>query len=167
MDSYDHLKAALLRRLSPDTEEDRLAAREQLSRRRFRTERESLDELARDLETLLDRASPNLPAEVRDTELRYHLISSLSEKVALQLKILPVTNFARTVSKARELCLIYSRAAATESVSQVHSNEDSRLKKMEESFTKPFRTTGSSQYPSPRFTPLFQLWEARPHIKEL
>jgi len=53
MNSYDHLKAALLQRLSPDTEEDRLATRE-LSRRRVRTERESIEELARDLETLLD-----------------------------------------------------------------------------------------------------------------
>jgi len=70
---------------------------------------------------------------VRDTELQYHLISFLPEKVALQLKLLPVTNFASTVSKARELCLIYSRAATTKSVSQVHSNEDSQLEKMEES----------------------------------
>ena len=34
-DTYDHLKGALLRRLSPDTEEDCLAAREQLSRRKL------------------------------------------------------------------------------------------------------------------------------------
>ena len=56
-DSYEHLKAALLRRLSPDTEEDRLAARERLSVRKFRDGAESIDELARELERLLDRAS--------------------------------------------------------------------------------------------------------------
>jgi len=46
-DSYDHLKAALL---SPDTEEDHLTAREQLSRRKLREGGESIDELAHDLE---------------------------------------------------------------------------------------------------------------------
>lgn len=132
MDTYDHLKAALLKRLSPDTEEDRLAAREQLSRRKFRAERESIDELARDLEKLLDKASPNLPAAIRDRELRYHLMSSLPEKVAFQLKLLAVTDFAGTISKARELCLIYDRTAVTESVNQIQSREDTRIKQMEE-----------------------------------
>ena len=119
LDTYDHLKTALRERLNPDTEEDRLAAREQLVKRKLRVEAESIDELARDLERLLDRASPNLPAEVRDTELRYHLISALPDKVALQIKLLPVTNFVRTMSKARELCLIYDRAAVTESLNQL------------------------------------------------
>ena len=132
LDTYDHLKAALLGCLSPDTEEDRLAAREQLTRRKFRVEAESIDELARDLERLLDRASPNLPAEVRDTELRYHLISALPDKVALQIKLLPVTNFVNTMSKARELCLIYGRAAMTESVNHLQSTEDAQIKRMEE-----------------------------------
>lgn len=54
---------------------------------------ESLDELARDLGRLLDRAFLNLPAETRDTELRYHLISTLPDKIVLQLKLLPVANF--------------------------------------------------------------------------
>ena len=35
-DSYEHLKAAILKRLCPDTEEDRIVAREKLSRRRLR-----------------------------------------------------------------------------------------------------------------------------------
>ena len=68
-DTYEHLKEALMNRLSPDTDEDRLSAREALSRRRLREDRESIDELARDLERLLDKASPGLPAEIRDTEL--------------------------------------------------------------------------------------------------
>ena len=111
-DTYDHLKAALLLRLSPDTDEDRMAARERLSARKFREGGESVDELARDLERLLDRASPGLPANVRDTELRFHLINALPENVAFQLKLLPKKPFAETISKARELCLIYSRADA-------------------------------------------------------
>lgn len=58
-------EAALLEPLNSDTEEDRLtariAAREQLTRTKFRAEAASIDELARDLERLpLDRASPNL-----------------------------------------------------------------------------------------------------------
>jgi len=60
-DSYDHLKTALLKRLSPDTEEDHLAALEQLSRRKLCEGRESMDELAGDFERLLDKASQGLP----------------------------------------------------------------------------------------------------------
>ena len=76
-DTYDHLKKALLDRLNPDTDEDRLSARDALSRRRLREDRESVDELARDIEKLLDKASPGLPPDVRDTELRFHLSSAL------------------------------------------------------------------------------------------
>ena len=54
-DTYDHLKAALLLRLSLDTDEDRMAARERLSVRKFRDQGESIDELACDLECMLDR----------------------------------------------------------------------------------------------------------------
>jgi len=35
MDTYDHLKAAILFRLSPDTDEDRKATQERLSVRKF------------------------------------------------------------------------------------------------------------------------------------
>ena len=131
-DSYEHLKAALLRRLSPDTEEDRLAARERLSVRRFRDGAESIDELARKLERLLDRASPGLLENVRDTELRFHLINSLPEKVAFQLKLLPKVSFADTISKAREVCLIYNRADAAKLVNQVQDTvATTRLDRME------------------------------------
>ena len=131
-DTYDHLKGALLRLFSPDTEEDRLAAREQLSRRKLQEGRESIDEVARDLEKLLDKSSPGLPAAIRDTELRYHLINSLPERIAFQLKLLPKTNFVETIAKARELCLIYSRTNTSESVNQIqHDKEATRLDQME------------------------------------
>ena len=131
-DTYAHLKSALLQRLCPDTEEDRLAAREQLSKRKLQEGRESIDEVARDLEKLLDKACPGLPAEIRDTELRYHLINSLPERIALQLKLLPKVNFMETISKARELHLIYSRTNTTESVNPIrHNEEDTRLNQME------------------------------------
>ena len=113
IDSYDHLKTALLKWLSPDTEEDRLTAREQLSRRKLHEGRESIDELVRDLERLLDKASPGLPAELRDSELYFHLMNFLPERVAFQLKLLPKGTFVHTIAKARELCLIYSRSDAT------------------------------------------------------
>ena len=66
MDTYDHPKTELLGCLSPDTKEDRLTAHKQLLRRKFRAEGESIDKLACDLEKLLDRASSDLPAEIRD-----------------------------------------------------------------------------------------------------
>ena len=87
--TYDHLKEALLQCLSPDTEEDCLAAREQLSRRKPQEGRESIDEVARDLENLLDRYSPGLPTTISYMELRYDLINSLPEQIAFQLKLLP------------------------------------------------------------------------------
>ena len=60
--------------------EDRVSAREQLSQRRLHEERERVNELARDLERLLDKASPDLPAEVRNKELKFHLMNALPDK---------------------------------------------------------------------------------------
>ena len=97
-DTYDNLKKALLDRLSPDTDEDRLSARDALSRRRLGEDRESIDELAGDIEKMLDKASPGLPAEIRDTELRYHLTSALPDKIAFQLKLLPKQDYCQTIS---------------------------------------------------------------------
>ena len=61
-DMYAHLKTALLQCLSPDTEEDHLVARELLSKRKLPEGKESIDEVARDLEELLDKASPGPPS---------------------------------------------------------------------------------------------------------
>ena len=76
-DTYEHLKEALLSRLSLDTEEDRQNARESLSGRKLCDNQESVDELTRDLERLHDKASPGLPAINRDAELRYYLLNAL------------------------------------------------------------------------------------------
>ena len=130
-DTYDNLKKALLDRLSPDTDEDRLSARDALSRRHLREDRESIDELARDIEKMLDKASPGLPAEIRDTELRYHLTSALPDKIAFQLKLLLKQDYRQTISKARELLLIYQ--LSTNSVSQINTSPgDERLDRLEE-----------------------------------
>ena len=132
LDTYEHLKDAILKRLCPDTEEDRVVARERLSQRRLR-EGESVDELARDIEKLLEQASPGLPNEVKNSELRFHLINSLPERVSLQLKVQPKVSYAETIAKARELCLIYERTEGPECINQVQSKqEDTRLQKLEE-----------------------------------
>ena len=73
------------------------------------TQGESIDELARDLEKLLEQASPELPAEIRDSELRFYLINSLPEQVSLQLKLQPKVSYVETIAKARELRLIYDK----------------------------------------------------------
>ena len=109
-DTYDHQKAALLAKLSPDTDEHRLSARERLASRRLREGRESIDELARDIERLLDQASPGLPGDLKDKELKYHLMNALPEKVSFQLKLLPTQGYISTIAKATELLLIYQRA---------------------------------------------------------
>ena len=81
-DTYAHLKAALLAQLSPDTDEERLRARDELARMQLREDVESVDELARDLEKLLERASPDLPQATKSTELRFHLTNALPEKIS-------------------------------------------------------------------------------------
>ena len=78
-----------------------------------------MDELARDLERWLDRATPEIPANVTDTKLRFHLINLLLEKVAFQLMLLPKATFAETMAKAREVCLIYSQVDEAKVVNQV------------------------------------------------
>ena len=80
---------------------------EQLSQRRLHKERESVDELARDLECLLGKASPDLPAEEKNKELKFHLLNALPDKVPLQLKLLLPQMYALTFLKATELFLIY------------------------------------------------------------
>lgn len=134
IDTYEHLKEALLRSLSPDTEEDRQTAHDELGCRKLREGQESVDELARDIEKLLDRASPGLPADSRNAELRYHLLNALPDKVTLQLKLLPKVDYPETISKARELLLIFRRAEMpTTAVNQVQTNfNEDRLKGVEE-----------------------------------
>ena len=69
---------------------------------------------------------------MRDTELRFHLINSLPEKIALQLKLLPKKPFTETISKVRELCLIYSRADTAKNVNHVENTvTTNRLDRME------------------------------------
>ena len=130
-DTYEHLKAAILKRLCPDTEEDRIVAREKLSRRRLR-EGESVDEIAREVEKLLDQASPGLPEELRESELRFYLINALPDKVSLQLKLQPKCSYADTIARSKELLLIYGRVDTVERVNQVQTKDDQRLQKLEE-----------------------------------
>ena len=52
-DTYQHLKEAMLARLCPDTEEDRMVSLERLSKKQLR-ENESVDELACNIEKLFD-----------------------------------------------------------------------------------------------------------------
>jgi len=133
-DSYAHLKAALLTKLSPDTDEHRLSARERLANRRLREGSESIDELARDIERLLDQASPGLPGDLKDKELKYHLMNALPEKVSFQLKLLPAQGYIPTIAKATELLLIYQRAESRDSLAQIGqaTTTDNRLNKLEE-----------------------------------
>ena len=100
-DTYAHLKAALLEQLSPDTDEEKLRAQDEMVRRRFKEDLDSVDELARDLERLLEKASPDLPTAIRFMELRFYLINALPKKVSFQLKVLVKGNYHEMISKAK------------------------------------------------------------------
>ena len=132
-DTYAHLKEALLSRLSPDTEEDRQSARDELGRRKLRENQESIDELARDIEKLFDSASPGLPDANRQAELRYHLLNALPEKITFQLKLMPQLSYHETISKARELLLLFHRTDTATAVNHLQtSHGEDRLRGVEE-----------------------------------
>ena len=83
------LKGAIISRLNLDTDKDCLAAHEQLSRRYYRERGESIDELVWDIKKLLDWSSPRLPAEVHDSELRFHLIVPCLKKLSSNWNLYP------------------------------------------------------------------------------
>ena len=92
---------------------------------------ESVDKLTHDLERLLDKALPGLPAEIRDRELKYHLMNTLPEKILLQLKLLPTHTYTQMISKATELLLIYQRVDKEDGhIQQINPKED-RLDRLE------------------------------------
>ena len=134
LDTYEHLKDAILKCLCPYTEEDRVVPRKCLSQRHL-CEGESVDELARDIEKLLEQASPGLPNKVKNSELRFHLINSLPERVSLQLKVQPKVSYAETIVKARELCLIYERTEGPECINQVQSKQEETIQTISEQLT--------------------------------
>lgn len=95
---YEHLKTALLAWLSQNTvERDLLHVKNLRNHRRFVEGRESIDEMACCIKRLLDKASPGLLANVHDSELQYHLINALLDKVLLQLKLLPQEGYQQTI----------------------------------------------------------------------
>ena len=120
-----------MQRLCPDTEEDRLVAHEKLSRRRLQ-EGKSIDELARDVEKLLDQASPGLPEELCESELWFNLINALPQKVSFQLKVQPKRSYVETIARGKELLLIYSRAETQQHVNQVQTKDNQQLQRLEE-----------------------------------
>ena len=77
---------------------------------------------------MLDKSSPGLLAEIRETELRFHLINSFPDKVAFQLKLSLKGSYAETILKARELVLIYSRIEKSDPVSLIQP-ESAMLRK--------------------------------------
>ena len=124
MGSYANLKKVLLSKICSDTDENCVRVHEELSESRLHEERESMDKLTRDHKCLLNKASPDLPAKVRNKKLKFHLMNSIPDKVALQLKLLQPQMYAQTISKATELLLIYQRAdRADASIQQITSDE--------------------------------------------
>ena len=56
-------------------------------------------------------------------ELRFHLMNSLPDPVAFQLKLQPPVNYSATIAKAQELQLIYSWNSNPKPVNSVRSKE--------------------------------------------
>ena len=95
-----------------------------------------MNELARDIEKLLDKAFPGLPVEARGTEVCFHLTAALPDKISLQLKLLPRMTYDQTIEKAHELHLIFRRNA--EQVSHVDASDlrDWHIDRLEEAISQ-------------------------------
>lgn len=82
------------------------------------------------------QALPGLPDTIRDKEVKSHLLSTLSDKLSLHLKLLPEEGYTSTIAKATELLLIYKHAEMRESHTHINqpvtSTSDNRLNKLEE-----------------------------------
>ena len=105
-DTYTKLKTALLKRLSPEMDKARACAHDELTQRRL-CDGERVGKLAKDIEKLLEMAFPGLPADVRETELHFHLTAAFPEKIAFQLKLLSKLTYDQTIMKVWELCLTF------------------------------------------------------------
>ena len=140
--------ALILQAITPCAKKRSGHARLELARRRFKEDLESVDKLARDLERLLEKFSPDLPTAVKSTELRFHLINALPEKILFQLKLLPKGNYRETISKAKELILLYHRTDKTEQTNQLVSSPDidhlDRLEGAPQQMSEQMNTLGTS-----------------------
>eukprot|EP00731_Ephydatia_muelleri_P012043 Em0006g937a len=93
MDTYEHMKQAILKRLHLDTGEGRIYA---AIKQTLNPNKESTDKLARNLECLLDRVTPGLPHEARDNiddELFLAVfcdVDGMDERVHIRMKFLAV-----------------------------------------------------------------------------
>ena len=70
---------------------------------------------------------------MHEAELYFHLINSLPDNMAFQLKLQPQANYSATIVKARELQLIYSWNSSTDPLNSVRTEERNRLDKVEQS----------------------------------
>jgi len=117
------LKKAILDCLNLHSDEHCLASREQLSQTCLCERVESIDELARDMEKLLDQASQGLTAASREAKQHFHIINLLPDSVSFQLNLQSPENYSATIAKVRELQLIYSRNNIPQPVSSVRCEE--------------------------------------------
>jgi len=138
----------IMERLNPEMDENCLAAHKQL--RRFKERGENVNEFTWVLERLLDNSSPSLPTQIHETKLCFHFINSLPGKVAFQLKLSPKSTYTKTISKTREILLIFNRADSVHSMSQVQSESAALnqgcLDHMEESLQQMTKQFSSFQY---------------------
>ena len=102
--THAHLKGTMMERLNLDTDKNCVVACEQLMLRWFREGVESVAELARDLERMLDKSSPGLPVEIRKAELRFYLMSSLLERLHSSLRYHQRAHMQRPFQKLEKCC---------------------------------------------------------------
>ena len=106
--TYPALKTAMIRAFAPDTAERRRLAHQQYVSRRWKSG-ESMEECARALERLLDKAMPGITEANRHRELITKFSELMSPEVAYQLSLQTFATFEECLMRAQELDLLQSR----------------------------------------------------------
>ena len=108
--TYQQLRNALSRSYVPDTREQRRLASRQLSERTWKTH-ESIEQYAREIERLLDKALPNLDDATREDQLIQKFVAGLPGEISFELEVNPVDTYDQTITRAAELMMLCERRA--------------------------------------------------------
>ena len=110
--TYQQLRDALSRSFVPDTREQRRLASRQLGERTWKTH-ESIEQYAREIKRLLDKALPNLDDATREDQLIQKFVAGLPGEISFELEVNPVDTFDQTITRAAELMLFAKDVLAT------------------------------------------------------
>ena len=120
--------ACLKREFIATSDEEIIHARGVLRNRKLQSN-ETVTELARDIESMVDVISPELRGDALLRERRFCLLDALPDDVAKDIKKLPSISYKETIAKAKELILLNNSAtkASVSVINNTHELNDLKL----------------------------------------